>query len=104
MIIRDDDQMFEITAFYGEVAEWLMAPVLKTGEGSNPVLRGFESHPRLSAGWVSGLNRLGANELGPKKAPQVRILHPPLSAAVHQSIVNELYPFSGPSGPTAVQK
>lgn len=85
--------MFEITAFYGEVAEWLMAPVLKTGEGSNPVLRGFESHPRLSAGWVSGLNRLGANEKGPKKAPQVRILHPPLSAAVHQSIVNELYPF-----------
>ena len=30
------------------------------------------------AGWVSGLNRLGANEKGPKKAPQVRILHPPL--------------------------
>ena len=61
MIIRDDDQMFEITAFYGEVAEWLMAPVLKTGEGSDPVLRGFESHPRLEmAGWVSGLNRLGA--------------------------------------------
>ena len=84
----------KLRLFYGEVAEWLMAPVLKTGEGSNPVLRGFESHPRLEmAGWVSGLNRLGANELGPKKAPQVRILHPPLSAAVHQSFVNELDTF-----------
>lgn len=30
------------------------------------------------AGWVSGLNRLGANELLPIKEPQVRILHPPL--------------------------
>lgn len=37
----------KLRLFYGEVAEWSMAPVLKTGEGSNPVLRGFESHPRL---------------------------------------------------------
>lgn len=27
---------------------------------------------------MSGLNNLGANEKGLKKAPQVRILHPPL--------------------------
>lgn len=94
----------KLRLFYGEVAEWLMAPVLKTGEGSNPVLRGFESHPRLSAGWVSGLNRLGANEKGPKKAPQVRILHPPLSAAVHQSIVNELYPFMSRKAPLRYKK